>query len=216
MIHMRKRNVLAAVVLVGIVLGCIVVYLLPPLLADPIVIQRYAVDEENDDGRSFTVEYNEKGYGTEYDWGLLQLAPSYSFGVKFDNISIPEGMVLSDAYVELYSVGTPGHRHPNCRIYCDASDFAVDFSVAGALDISGRNYTENFTRWNASVAYDQWVSSPCIRDCLQEIFARENWTAGNSVAVLFVSEGVPQYAAAFRNYGTGYPARLVLELKPIS
>ena len=51
--------------------------------------EMYEVNDENDDGRTFT---SATGYGNEHDdWALLQLSPSYSFGLKFDNISVPQG-----------------------------------------------------------------------------------------------------------------------------
>ena len=58
---------LAAILFIAILVGSILVFFLPQLFTDPLIIQRYAVDEENDDGRTFTVEFNEFGYGTEYD-----------------------------------------------------------------------------------------------------------------------------------------------------
>ena len=167
---------------------------------------------EYNDGRTFTTLYNEKGYGNENDaWALLQLSPSYSFGVRFINVSIPQGAKIKKAYVELYSIGTPGHRHPNCKIYCDDTDNAVNFSVKGVLDICGRNYTTNYTRWNTTLPYSKWVKTPSIAKQVQEVINRENWTSGNAIAVLFVTEGLRGYSAAFHNYAAGNPAKLYIE-----
>ena len=167
---------------------------------------------EYDDGRTFTTLYNEKGYGNENDaWALLQLSPSYSFGVRFINVSIPQGAKIKKAYVELYSIGTPGHRHPNCKIYCDDTDNAVNFSVKGVLDICGRNYTTNYTRWNTTLPYGKWVKTPSIAKQVQEVINRENWTSGNAIVVLFVTEGLRGYSATFHNYAAGNPAKLYIE-----
>ena len=35
------------------------------------------------------------------------------FGVRFTNVNIPHGVKIKEAYVELFSIGTPGHDHPN-------------------------------------------------------------------------------------------------------
>ncbi|HEC82155.1 MAG TPA: hypothetical protein ENI42_07035 [Thermoplasmatales archaeon] len=167
------------------------------------------VSSPHDDARTFITTVGDEGYGDEDGgWAMLQLAPSYSFGVRFVNVTVPHGAKVKDAYVELYSVGTPGHDHPNCRIYCDASDNADNFSVRGVLDRCGRVYTENFTRWNETVSYGKWIKTPSIAPQVQEVINRENWTSGNAIAVLFVSEGLRGYSATFQNYENGYPARL--------
>lgn len=167
------------------------------------------VQAPDDDARTFITGVDGEGYGDEDGgWAMLQLAPSYSFGVRFVNVFVPHGARIKDAYVELYSVGTPGHDHPNCRIYCDASDNAVNFSVCGVLDRCGRVYTTNFTRWNETVSYGKWVKTPSIAAQIQEVVNRKNWTSGNAVVVLFISEGIRGYSATFQNYENGYPARL--------
>lgn len=172
----------------------------------------YVVNDEHDDGRTFTVEHSEKGYGNEDGkWATLQLSSSYSFGVRFTNVAIPNDAKIKAAYVELYSVGTPGHRYPNCRIYCDDVDNAVNFSTFGVLNISGRIYTQSYEIWNATVPYGEWVKTPSIVAPVQEVIDRENWASGNSLAVLFVSEELMEYSASFQNYENGFPARLYVE-----
>ena len=171
----------------------------------------FVVKADDDDGRTFTVENNEKGYENENGgWAILQLSKSYSFGVRFTNVIIPQGAKIKKAYVELYSIGTPGHQHPNCRIYCDDVDDAVNFST-GVLNISGRKYTSNYEIWNNTVPYGEWVKPPLVTALIQEVINRSNWASGNSLAVLFVSEGLTGYSASFQNYEKGYPARLYVE-----
>ena len=174
----------------------------------------FEVSDENDDARTFTAELSTLGYETENGvWQSLQLSPSYSFGVRFINVTIPTNVTLVDAYVELYSTGSPGLDHPNCNIYCDNADDSVNFTLAGALNISGRNYTENFATWNTTVTYGEWVKSPSITSLVQEVISRENWTSGNSITVLFVTNKYSGYAATFQNYERGYPAKLYIKWK---
>lgn len=209
---MVSQKTLLMLGIVGAVVICVMlVYALPFFVSDPVHRQVYVVNEENDDGRTFTVERSDVGYGNEYDgWALLQLSPSYSFGVKFDNISIPKDAIIRSAVIELFSVGTPLHRSVNCIIYGDNASSAVNFSVAGVLNISGRNYTKSFLVWNETIPYG-WVTTPSVVDILQEVRMRENWTAGHSVVFLFVTQGLKQYSSTFQNYQTGDPARLLLE-----
>lgn len=210
---MKNTNTIAILILVAIVSVAVLSYFLIPTENYDI----YEVTDEHDDARTFTVELNEAGYGDEDGaWATLQLAPSYNFGVRFYNVSIPQGVEILDAYVELYSVGTPGHTTPNCKIYCDNTDDAVNFSNFGVLDICGRNYTNSYGIWNATVPYGEWVKSPSITSSVQEVINRVNWTSGNSIAVLFVSEGLRGYAANFQNYENGYPAKLYVVWKEIN
>jgi len=206
---MKKTTLLIVGILV-IVLAIIIV-LSQMDLADNTQSEIFEVNDDYDDGRTFTVENNELGYENENGgWAKNQLAKSYSFGVRFTNVSIPHGVKIKNAYVEVYSIGTPGHSTPNCKIYCDDVDDAVNFSV-GVLDISGRKYTSAYSRWNETVPYAEWVKTPKLTALIQEIISRPNWAVGNSIAVLFVSEGLTGYSATFDNYENGYPAKLYVE-----
>ena len=177
-------------------------------------ISIFEVENPNDDARSFTVMFNVDESKTENGaWAILQLSPSYSFGVRFNNVTIPQNATINNVYVELYSIGTPGHLHPNCKIYCDDVNNSIDFSVYGVLNNSGRIYTTNYEYWNSTVSYGKWIKTPSITSCITEVISRSNWTSGNSISILFVSEGIRGYASAFQNYEKGYPARLYLEWK---
>jgi hypothetical protein len=176
--------------------------------------ETYEVNDEFDNARTFSVykDGNLVGFGNENgSWALLQLAPSYSFGLKFDNIEISQGTEIKSAYIALYSIGTPINRYPNCKIYCDDTDNAVNFSKIGVLNISGRTYTENYTLWNDTVEFEKWTNTLSLVASIQEVIDRKNWVAGNSIAFLFVSEGYLDYSATFQNFENGYPAKLYVE-----
>jgi len=207
---MISRNIIGAVVIASILIIAISAYFIVSTEnTSNLNHDIYIVEDEHDDARTFTVMLNELMSETEDgDWATLQLSPSYSFGVRFNNISIPDNATLKDAYVELFSIGTPGHTHPNCIIYCDNVDNAVDFSNLGVLDVSGRNYTFNYSTWNQTISYGKWIKTPSIKSCIGEVISRNNWSSGNSIAVLFVSEGYREYSATFQNYERGAPAKL--------
>lgn len=176
--------------------------------------QTYEVNDEYDNVRTFAVYQNGNltGFGNENgSWALLQLSPSYSFGVKFDDIKINQGAEIKTAYILLYSVGTPVNRNPNCKIYCDDTDNAVNFSEKGVLDICGRNYTDNYILWNDTIEFEKWEKTPSLVAPIQEVINRKNWDSGNSIAFLFISEGKLGYSAVFQNFENGYPAKLYVE-----
>lgn len=212
---MKKKYKIITIILIVLIALIVFIFLINNLSnKDSENWQVFEINDENDDGRSFTVEIGDLGYGNEYaSWALLQLSPSYSFGLKFDNITIDKNATIIDAYIELFSVGTPGHRSPNCKIYCDNVDNPMNFSDIGVLDICGRNYTNNYTLWNESLPHNKWIKTPAIVEIIQELINRENWSSGNSIAILFISNGFQDFSAAFKNYDSGYPARLYIKLE---
>jgi hypothetical protein len=210
---MKKNNRIAIIILAIIIFTTIIIFLLISYENFETVNRDvYEVSDKHNDGRTFAVTNGETGYGNEDgDWATLQLSPSYSFGVLFTNISINHSANIKEAYIELYCIGTPGHRNPNCRIYCDDVDNANNFSTTGVLNISGRIYTNTYKLWNTSIPYGKWVKTPSLVKPMQEVINRENWVSGNSIAFLFVTEGLSGYSTAFQNYENGYPAKLHVE-----
>jgi hypothetical protein len=172
----------------------------------------FEIKDEHDDGRTFTVENSPVGYGDEDgEWAKLQLSPTYSFGVRFTNITIPENVTIKDAYVQLYFIGTIHANHPNCKIYGDDVANSENFTNIGVLDICGRNYTDSFVLWNTSLEYGQWVKTPSLTSVLNEVMNDNNWTSGNPIAILFVSQGIRGYSATFDNFENGSPAKLYVK-----
>ncbi len=207
---MKKEGKITIFVLLLIV---VIVLLVNFFIEPEKIIQQnhnvFFVDDEFDDARTFKIVQANIMSETEHGkWATLQLSPTYSFGVKFNNITIPKNAEIIDVYIELFSTGTPGLDHPNCNIYCDYVDNAVNFSTIGVLNISGRNYTTNYTLWNTTVDYGKWVKTPSIKKQFTEIISRKNWTSGNSIAFLFVTNGYSKYSATFQNYEKDYPAKL--------
>lgn len=208
-----NQKYLIGIILISIILLSIIVFIVFNAITG-VHKETYEVNDKHDNARTFAVYTNGSltGFGNENgSWALLQLSPSYSFGVKFDNINITQGAEIKTAYIELYSIGTPMHRHPSCKIYCDDKDNAVNFLEKGVLDISGRTYTENYTLWNDTVEFEKWIQTPLLVAPIQEVVNRKVWESGNSIAFLFVSERLFEYSATFQNFENGYPAKLYVE-----
>lgn len=208
----KNKKFIILIVFCIAIISVVAIYIAGPLADAGIHRGVYVVNSEHDDARTFTTN-SDTGYGNEDGkWAILQLSPSYSFGVRFTNVTIPRYALIKTAYIELYSIGTPNHRHPVCRIYCDDVDNASNFtSTIGVLNISGRVYTSRYSDWNTTVPFAKWVSTPSLVDPMQEVIDRQNWNPGNAIAFLFVSKGTLDCAAAFQNYENGQPAKLYVE-----
>jgi len=172
------------------------------------------VMSEEDDGRTFEVPSSYQGFGDEpEDWANLEVNPTYSFGVRFNNVAISQGSEIKDAYVNLYSIGLPDrHDHVNCIIYGDDVNNADDFYTKGCLDRCGRIYTKNSVQWDTKTPFSQWISTPNLKEIIQEIVDRPGWKSGNSIALLFTTQRT-QDSAVFNNFALGNSAELHIEFK---
>jgi len=175
-------------------------------------ISVFFVSAPDDDARTFLAERSDVGYGNEDgQWALLQLSPSYSFGLRFRNISIPRYAEIKEAYVKLYSIGTPRSNRPNCLIYGDKINNSYNFTTYGVFERCGRNYTQAVVDWNESVAFSVWVETPNLQSIIQEIVTNETWEENNSLSLLFITKGIPGYSATFQNVESGYASALLVK-----
>jgi len=214
---MQKNKTKIIILVIFAIISIVVIFSLLPSDSDNEVdpeldLHVFEVLNENDDARTFFVDNTDVGYGNEDGvWATNQLSPSYSFGLRFENLSVPINATITTAYIRLYSISTPGLNNSNCNIYCDNTSDAENFTNIGVLNISGRNYTKNYTHWNETLAFGQWIKTPDLTPLVQEVIDKNNWTSGNSVAFLFVTNALRGYSATFQNFENKYPARLYLD-----
>ena len=213
---MNKTEKIALIIIGIILIGSISFIIINPTEPEKKInynIDMFEVMHENDDSRTFTVELNDIGYQNEDGkWAYLQINPTYSFGIRLTNVTIPKNVTILDCYAELYSIGGPGMSHPNCKIYFDKVANSTRFNeTVGCLNISGRIYTENYSIWNETAEYQEWVKTPSLKDQMQEIINQKNWTTGNSISVLFVSQKLRGYVSTFQHFENGYASRLYVK-----
>ncbi len=110
-------------------------------------------------------------------------------GLRFTNMTIPQGSTINSAYVQFYSddvaPGTNATR--TFLIQGQAGDNAATFTTA-TTNISSRSLTATSVGWPTS----QWSAAaqgieqrtPNIAAVVQEIVNRPNWQSGNSLALI--------------------------------
>jgi hypothetical protein len=128
------------------------------------------------------------------DWGSsdLELGEEGSaqiVGMRWRNITIPQGATITSAYIEFtvdeVQTGTPA----NVTFYGEAADNAVAFENV-AYNISSAHYnnpTSASVAWNNIPGWDtvgQTKQSPDIKTIIQEIVDRGGWVSGNSLVVV--------------------------------
>lgn len=126
----------------------------------------------------------------EFTLDLNRAQANQTVGIRFGGLNIPRGATINSAYIEFVTDET-GDEATSLRIDGEATDNSITFSTTPA-DISQRSRTsafqvwDNVTPWLTSGAVHQ---TPELKDIVQEIVNRNNWTPGNALAFIITGTG---------------------------
>ncbi len=114
-------------------------------------------------------------------------------GVRFNGLNIPQGAVITNAYVQ-FTVDEAANDNPcSLTIYGQASDDASPFTGID-FDISARPRTNAIVNWMPA----EWLTvgeagpaqqTPGLAAIIQEIVGRGGYTAGSSIALIIEGTG---------------------------
>jgi len=127
--------------------------------------------------------------------------PVFTVGIRFQNITIPQGATITNAYVEFTATETKSGT-TSLTFEGQASDNAPTFTTA-TNNITSRPKTSasvtwsNVPTWNIGVAYQ----APNLSAIIQEIVDRTGWASGNSL-VIIVSGSGDRDAKTYENSST--------------
>ncbi len=125
-------------------------------------------------------------------------AAEMRMGLRFANVSIPQGATITSARIDLVATA-PGVGDPNVEIAMEDTDDAAPFTTASPF--SGRSFTggsaqaEDWDTGSSPVLGNPWVvdttySTPDLTDQVQTVVNRGGWCGGN--AMMFMLErGTP-------------------------
>ncbi|MGH7754549.1 MAG: hypothetical protein ACREN5_17220, partial [Gemmatimonadales bacterium] len=129
--------------------------------------------------------------------------PVFTIGTRFQNITIPAGAIITNAYVEFTASETKSGT-TSLTFDGQASDNAPTFTHGTAnFNITSRAKTSasvtwnNVPTWNIGVAYQ----TPNLSAIIQEIVNRPGWASGNSL-VIIVSGSGDRDAKTYENSST--------------
>jgi len=117
-------------------------------------------------------------------------------GVRFINVDIPQGAIITNAYVQFQvdEVDVPGDNRPGTKfLRGEAVDNAAAFSTT-PFDISSRPTTTAEASWD----WPEWLTvdeegpdqrTSDISAVIQEIVDRPGWAQGNSLALIITGSG---------------------------
>ena len=117
-------------------------------------------------------------------------------GVRFINVDIPQGAIITNAYVQFQvdEVDVPGDNRPGTKfLRGEAVDNAAAFSTT-PFDISSRPTTAAEASWD----WPEWLvvdeegpdqRTSDISAVIQEIVDRPGWSQGNALALIITGSG---------------------------
>ncbi len=125
-----------------------------------------------------------------YITGVSGIAATQTIGLRFQNVKIPQGAIITSAYLDFESDQTNSET-TNVTIKGEAADDAVGY-IAAANNVTGRTTTGASVAWNAVPAWtnpDQRYQSPNLKAVVQEIVNRTGWCGGNAMAFVLTGSG---------------------------
>jgi hypothetical protein len=152
--------------------------------------QTWQVGASSDDAWKTWVD----GYGWSFSTttninavGVYNVGTNYKrgCGMRWTNITIPQGATISSAYLKLCCLGTYTVNTVRSKIRGDDEDNASTFS--DLADFDGRPRTTAIVYWDNIPPWDDgvWYTSPDIKTVIQEIIDRPGWSSGNSLAIFW-------------------------------
>ncbi|MBI2967714.1 MAG: hypothetical protein HYY40_07865 [Bacteroidetes bacterium] len=142
-----------------------------------------AVSASNDDGYETSGGTTSTGVTAS---GLRVGYDGYYVGLRFQNVTIPQGSTINSASFSAYYYLSQAGITVN--IYGDDVDNASVFTTT-SYNISGRTATTANVNWTFSIASTTWNTSPDIATIIQEIVNRPGWASGNALCLITLETG---------------------------
>jgi hypothetical protein len=163
------------------------------------------------DGGSSDLEFGTEGTGND----------PQIVGMRFNNINIPKGSMITNAYIQ-FTVDATGKNNDPCKVVIrgEDSDSANTYSSVANFDITKRTRTTDSVVWSVSGASWSVVGAataeqrtPDISSLLKVIMGRSGWKSGNPIALNMYGTGTREV----ESYDGDAPnaAMLVIEYIPV-
>jgi len=148
------------------------------------------VSASKDDAEENLTHHNTyySGDGGDLDLGCFP-GDSSIVGVRFQNLEIPPGAEIVNAYIEFTAkVSLGSGAAMNLKINVEDSDNAAAFNGAN-YDLSSRTITSKKVHWDPAIwTANNTYQTPDISTLVQDIVDRSGWQSGNSLVFLLQYE----------------------------
>ena len=143
------------------------------------------VSDDADDGE-------ESSSGNTYDDNDLDLAGIPYVAVRFQNVSIPNGATITNAYITFEAIheNSSNSNATTINIYGEAADEAESIDFSETNNISGRTTTSASVTWSpGSWTAGHTYDTPDLSSIVQELVNRDGWNEGSSMVFIFTGTG---------------------------
>jgi len=125
-------------------------------------------------------------------------------GLRFTNITIPQGATIDTAWLEFYWANDQAEFitvSVHCEDTADATTFADSADYVDRWD----NLTTDSVVWSIEeTTNNDWDTSDLINSPVQEIINRSDWSSGNDIMILLRTlSGPGGYTKEFDSYEAG-------------
>ena len=141
------------------------------------------VSSDNDDAEE-TVTGGSIARGSNTLNMVTQSGNAQLVGMRFQNLNIPQGATITNAYVEFRARGSNSGA-TNLVFHAQAIDDAPNFSST-AFDISTRTTSTASVSWNGVPSWtdNQYYQTPDLTSIVQEVVNRAGWSSDDIVIIM--------------------------------
>lgn len=135
----------------------------------------------------------------------------YYSGLKFNNITIPQGSTIDSATISWYVTNNTVTKI-DADFYAEAVDNSSTFSTAA--DLRSRILTTaSKTVFEDFGTYGRFTIGTNFSSIIQEVINRSGWTSGNSLSIIAIGNGEEIRVRSYDYGGTGNyrPAELIID-----
>jgi hypothetical protein len=115
--------------------------------------------------------------------------PVRTIGIRFQNITIPQGATITNAYLE-FTASEAKSGTTSLTFEGQASDNAPTFTTA-TNDITSRPKSSASVTWSSVPSWSTGVAyqTPNLSAIIEEIVNRSGWASGNSLVIIVTGSG---------------------------
>ncbi|CAA6818517.1 MAG: Unknown protein [uncultured Sulfurovum sp.] len=146
---------------------------------------------DDDDDAEERVSNGNMNIGSS-DLEMTQEDHQQIIGLRFQNLSIPKGASITNAYIQFTSEEKDSDS-TNLTIYGESTNHASQF-ISTAYNISNRNKTTAFVSWSPEAwmnknKQDSEQRTSDLKSIVQEIVNKDGWNNGNAMAFIISGNG---------------------------
>ncbi|NQT68526.1 MAG: PQQ-binding-like beta-propeller repeat protein [Desulfobacteraceae bacterium] len=149
-------------------------------------------------------------YLNSTDLELIQESTDQTVGIRFQNVEVPQGAVITSAYIN-FDTDETSSGVTSLTIKGDVNTNAPAFSSSSG-NISSRTTTSQYVAWNSIASWGtvgENHNTPDLSTVVQAIVGSAGWASGNAMA--FIITGSGKRVAASYDHATLTPPALHIE-----